>query len=169
MKRFICFFIAAAVLVCLSSCSSNSKEVDFPVSFYYSSKSISYNTSDGVIASEIREYKGYENNLPGLLAMYLSGPLSKDLVSPFPKGTALISLKVHDDEVHILLSEEFAKLTGMDLTIACTCISMTMFGVTDCSSVALQAQNTLLNGVEILRFTPNDMILLDDYVPPTES
>ena len=58
-----------------------------------------------------------------LMEALLAGPDEPSLSSPIPEGTALKSLKVSGRRAQIDLSAQYARLTGIDLSLAdyCSC------------------------------------------------
>lgn len=61
-----------------------------------------------------------------LLEMLLAGPESLELSSPFPRGTALKSLRLEGDLALVDLSEAYGGLSGADLSLADGCIVLTL-------------------------------------------
>lgn len=56
-----------------------------PFAFYYQSAEPQFRTQDGALGYEIRDVDLEQTSLEELLKLYLAGPSSEDLTSPFPK------------------------------------------------------------------------------------
>lgn len=162
MKRAIC--IALALLFLLGGCASGKKE-ETTVSFYYRRLDTVYGTADGVIASEERTLTG---DLNQLLTAYFLGPEDETLTLPFPEGTRLLKYSSKNSVLTLSLSEEFAQLEGMDLTIACACIASTCFALTDIYQVQVTTPGS--DSASGISFTlTRDSLVLFDEITETES
>lgn len=172
MRRGISFFLCIALFLCLNACSSRQEDIINPVSFYYlqvqPAGQIFHGSAESVIAPEIREGHGFSDHLSMLLEQYLTGPVEENLQSPFPAGTTLIEWDADDDVLSITLSDQLAELTGVDLTLACACLSKTCFAYDDYSTVSIQAQNLLLDGKASITMEVNTLLMLDETISGTE-
>ena len=72
-----------------------------------------------------------------LLEALLAGPDEPSLSSPIPEGTALKSLKVSGRRAQIDLSAQYARLTGIDLSLADYCITLTLTQLPDVARVRI--------------------------------
>lgn len=136
MKQLFCFLLALIILLPLFGCSVNTTQnFTAPFAFYYCTKSLSYDTPSGVVAYEMREGSGYENDPAALLELYLQGPVSTQLTSPFPTNVKITHYLATEDRVQIVLSKEFSSLQGIDLTLAATCLAQTIFEMIDTDTV----------------------------------
>ena len=159
MKRLICTLLAASLLLSLlSGCGQEMKE---PVIFYYR-KDAYEEKMVSPIAGEEREVAGHRDNLKYLLSFYLMGPISKDLVSPLPRGTLVYNITQEDTELTIELSNTSALLTYSEFSLACACLSMTCMGLANVENV------TIVSGSRSLTIS-RDNLLLNDTVTPEET
>ena len=157
MKKCCALLLCCMMILTLCGCGSS----DSDILFYYTRREFSYGTQDGVIASEIREAPGHEDDLTYLLTMYLEGPLDQKLSSPFPKGTALEGFTYSDATMYVTLNEAFAQLESMDHTIASACVAYTCFNLTSAESVVIKC-NSEEYGNRSITLSRDDMILFDD-------
>ena len=162
MKKCLIFLLTAALLLALSSCGAG--QAKDPGNFYYRRTEPEYLGSEGIIASEIRDLSDLRGDLGKLLEAYLLGPQSDHLQSPFPRDTRLIEWKHENDVLKITLSEEFAQLSGIELTVACGCIARTFLELTDVSAVQLQVQDALLNSNPFITMARDTLSLSDDGI-----
>ena len=78
-----------------------------------------------------------EDCVRALLEALLAGPDEPSLSSPIPEGTALKSLKVSGRRAQIDLSAQYARLTGIDLSLADYCITLTLTQLPDVARVRI--------------------------------
>lgn len=160
MRKIICIILSLCLLIPLWGCSREQLRV--PGRFYYRQTETKYDTDDGVIASEERELSGMETDLDALFYAYFSGPESAGLESPFPKETFVVNWELKDESLIITMNEAFAALTGVELTIACACISQTFLGLTDVQQVVIQAEDSLLDGAPRVVMSRENLLLKDN-------
>lgn len=148
MRKAICLLLTLLLLLGTCGCSQTDE-----LRFYYPRSEVQYGIPDGVIVSEVRSIEGKDADLTFLLKLYLEGPISHGLYSPFPQGTALESLSYAGGQLFIVLSESFTSLENMDYMIACVCIASTCFGLTDADTVTVKTQHTSIS------LTPDSLML----------
>ena len=128
MKRFVCILcILASILACFG-CSSAKKAIKKPVAFYYLTNPENYQAN--AITPEARESSNYDDDLLGLMQLYVSGPLSNQHINPFPKGTTVQNIILNNVTVEIVLNDSFAELSNVEMTSACACLTMTVLELT---------------------------------------
>ena len=161
MKRILCILLAAVILTSICGCRNREDNIKDPVSFYYCREldKVTYGADDSVVAREIRDSSGMED--AELLALYLRGPQTEGLNRTFPKGVALISFAVEDGTAVIVLSDFFSALTGIDLTLACACLVLTVNALTGTDAITVTTETTLLDGNRSISMTVEDVLLLD--------
>ena len=154
--RIVILVILCAILV---ACGAKTESIN--TDFYFIQSQEDYFLDQGSICAEKRSLAVEPHNIESILQTYLKGPKSSDLTTPFPEETALIRFSTDQASAQIVLSESFSKLTGIDLTLACTCICLTVHELTGYSNVIISAQNTLLDGRKTIDMNANDIILQD--------
>lgn len=162
MRRMICLFFAVMLLFSLCACSERDTDLQVPANFYYCTKTISYDSETGVIGSEVREIKTLANDLTSILNLYLKGPQSDQLVSPFPDGSCVERHSQNGTEITLIMSRPFAQLTGLELTLACACLGKTVFSLTDAQTLTIHADNIYLDGNSHITLTRDSLLLLDE-------
>lgn len=150
MKKWISLLLVILLVFGLWGCR---KEETIP--FYYPRAEIQYGIDNGVIAAEDRNIEGSDQSLEFLLKLYLEGPISQDLRSPFPKGTALENLDRDGDTIIITLSEPFGMLENLEYIIACASVASTCFDLTDSDTV------TIIAGQSEMTLTRDNLVLTD--------
>lgn len=79
-----------------------------------------------------------------LLAQLLAAPASDGLRSPFPAGTKLQKISVAGGRATVDLSEQYAQLSGIDLSVADCCVTLTLTQLT-----GINAVRVTVNGREL--------------------
>ena len=166
MKRFLLLLLVVLLLFASVGCKQNNADFLEPVSFYYcndiAADDPSSNAFYNIFVAETHEGAGYTNNLHALLTLYVQGPIDEALVSPFPTGLRIVSVSENDSGVSIVVSNEMASLTGLDLTIACTCLYMTVVESSSYDSVQISAESVLLDEHEVITMMQDLLILTDE-------
>ena len=166
MKRSVCIILSFLLILSLSACTQQQTKLVDPVRFYYlrvqQADNIHHGTEDSVLFPEEREALGIRRDVTALLKLYLAGPESELYYSPIPAGTELVGWVAEEGVLTITLTEHFADLTGMDLTLACACMTRTFLGLTNADAVKIQIKNRTLDGKSFIIMTLDDLILLDE-------
>lgn len=168
MKRYICIILAIATLMLICSCTSESDEIKNPVTYYYQSAKIDYNSPDGVVKAEIRDSRGHVNDFRYLIEQYLNGPRNYECFSPFPAGTTLEEFDMDEQRVSLILSSHMTTLSGAELMFACACMTKTVIVMTGVTSVQIGTINGTLNGQETITMTADSFVLIDESHLPVE-
>lgn len=168
MKRMIA--IVMIILLIGSACGcGRGNDIRTPVNFYYCTDPVDYNTVNGVISPEVREGDGYDKDLKALLDLYLQGPVTDGLRSPFPSGVFVESITEENAIISICVNRSFSQLTGYHLTLACASLSMTIFDLHECETVRITVSDALLDGSEYIEMQRHDLLLLDEYTTQKEN
>ena len=172
MKRLTAALLLILTVLSMTACAQDEEPVH-PVAYHYlraplDNGEILHGSADSVIAPEIREGDGHQGDLSHLLDIYLLGPLDHDYRSPFPVGTALISITVDGVHASLVLSRQFANHNGIDLTLACACLTMTVMDLTGVETVTISADESQLDGKASITMDRSSMILTDTATPETE-
>ena len=173
MKRVISILLIFVLAFSLAACVYEEEpELVDPVNFYYlrvqDPENLYHGTADSVVLAEQREAFGVRDFLTVLLERYLSGPTSEGLVSPFPAGTKLKAWELSGNMLTLTLSNEIAQLSGMDLTLACACLTVTCLELTDAEAVQIRAESATFGSKASITMTRNDLVLLDEGFVATE-
>ena len=92
-----------------------------------------------------------------LFDLLCSDPSDEDLATCIPDGTSLLSWSIEDSVLSMDLSGEYGTLTGVELTLASWCITLTMCQLDEVSAVRITAEGETLMDDEIL--TPQQVML----------
>ena len=165
MKRLTAILILFAL--CFASGCHSGKSPEIPVKYYYPNATISYGTEDGFLSYEQRE--GIGRSADASIAEYLKGPVDSVYSNPFPKNTKLISFEMQDDIIHLVLSDNYATLTGLHLSVANACLSMTVLELTGANTVSIQCESVQIDGQNSIMITRDSILLYDSNKTTTPS
>lgn len=160
MRKTVSLLIILSMLICLPACGKN--KLKDPGNFYYRRTDTVYVDDNSVIAPEQRELAGMREDIGSVLESYLRGPVSSELESPFPRDVAVVQWSMIGTCLHIEMNESFSQLTGIDLTIACACITRTILELTGAESVQIRAKGAMLDGAKYIRMTNNSISFADN-------
>lgn len=160
MKKLICILLALVMLTGLLGCQG--PELLSPGTFYYYRTDTAFSGTDGVLAPEIRELHGIEDDLDAILALYCQGPVTRGLENPIPKGCAVPTYTRSEDALLLHFPRQFADLSGMELTIAAGCLARTLLPLAGVRMLVLTADGALLDGETSMTVRLEDLGLRDD-------
>lgn len=169
MKKMICILLVLALMLPLAACSEKQEPVQKPVTFYYCRTTPVYGVEDGLIAGETRESAGYEDNLLGLLNRYVSGPVSTDLVRPFPFAARILTYSVEEDAIFMDVSDTFTVLKDTELTLAMACLTKTIYEITGIGTIYVKAETRKFDGIEMITMRIENIYLLDSSKLPADT
>ncbi len=167
MKKWLCVLLLLSLSIGLVACARK-KEPENPVLFYYRTAKVDFFADAGVIESEARDAGSRSGDYEYLLNQYLQGPEGQKLDRTFPAGTAVRSFVLTENSASILLTESFAQLTDMDLSLACACLTLTICQMTGVKQVQIRAESALLGGSEAVIMDYEQLILEDLCRVPVE-
>lgn len=158
-KRLTAVLILLALLIGLMAGCTFIASTKDPLMLYYRRAEIAYE-ENGLIGSENADF-ALERSAEPLADRYFDGPRKDGLVSPFPKGTELVSASVSNGVLSLELTDAFANLSGVDLSLALSCISMTFSQLEGVEAVELSTEHLPISGQAKIRLD-RDQILLED-------
>ena len=154
MKRLLILCCIGCLLLC--GCQLESREDREPVLFYYRQAEFVLGEDNGSIAAEERDGTGHITDMNYLLRLYLTGPLSEDLVCPFPSDVQLSSIRTGQGKVTVTLTGSPEHLPEAQKTLACACLTLTCLDITDANEV------TVLYRERSLTMTRDSLTLIDE-------
>lgn len=162
MKYRIIAALLTLTILC-SGCGILQPEDPHAIVFYYLEKEYRYGQSSSVIVPEQRDPTGQRRDLSYLMALYLMGPTDDEHCMPLPSGTR-IHVKEEPGFVQLELSQAAASLSDSEFSLACACLSMTCFALTEAEEI------TITSAERTITLTRSALMLSDDFVtaPPTE-
>ena len=163
MKRIILILMILVLSISLYGCGQQTEqEIVIPVIFYYHNNLDSKDNFEDVFVLEVREGSHFQNDTLALLNNYFAGPVSEGCVNPFPTGLQAISFEQNENTARIILSDQIAKLSAIDLTMAASCLSLTVFELTPCNTITISAENSLIANQTALVITKDSLLFTDN-------
>lgn len=164
MRKIICICLT---LLMLSGCASTpSAPGEEGVKFYYRNpdEDAAYFSETGIMAAEERSIQWEQQSISGLMEVYLQGPVSAELDSPFPEGLQLLESEIQSDQITLIFDDSLATLSAIGLRIAAGCIARTLWEYGGYETVIFKTQSQLLDGEESLVMHPAKLVLYDQSV-----
>ncbi len=159
MKRLLSFILIACVLICICGCKQETqKQQGSP--FYYCVRELDFHPGSAALAVEYRADVP-QNTLIQAIEIYLNGPLSPDLQSPFPEDLRLIGVYQEDETIYMTFSPELSQLSGLELTMVCGCVTLTVLSLTDAKQAEIRSVTGLLDGQRSIIMDKDTLLLLD--------
>lgn len=169
MKKIICVFLLLACLVSLAGCAEEPEIPENAVTVYYRRNTVAYGSADGVIATGYLDAAGHENDYFYLINQYLNTQPAPEFASTFPLGLTLVSFRLEALTAKVVVSNRMAAFSGLDLTIACTCLTETVMSLTGCQEVIISAESTTLGGKNFITLSKDSYLLIDSSGTAVES
>ncbi len=154
MKRLIAVLLLAALL-----CGCGSQTVTRTATFYYCRTEPEYTGTEGVIAPEEREIS---SDLLTSLQSYCAGPSEPSLNSPLPRGCTPLAARVENGVLYLHFDAKLARLDGIDLTLAASCLARTFLPMTRAGKLVLTAEGTRIYGQHAITLGLDELDLQDD-------
>ena len=127
MRRML---LLALALTLLCACAPPAEEAEGArYELFYASEPSEHPGGDAIASAEIRlndPSQDSEALARRLAEALLDAPEDAGLLSPFPEGTRLRKLTVARGRATVDLSAEYARLSGVDLSIADYCLTLTL-------------------------------------------
>ena len=161
MKRVLTLMLALCLI--FSGCGAQKTNGQGnQVLFYYEQRGASELTADSMIASESRNT--YAGALGPVLELYFRGPKQDSLISPFPDGTEVISVSQENGTTELTLSNAFFSLQGVNLAVACACLTQTVCAYTGERTMTLSDELGRIH----MELTPDSFLIQDKYQSDTD-
>lgn len=109
---------------------------------YYSA--LSDEKGESAVEGEYHTLAAGGEAVPGLMGLLLSQPDSPQLTSPFPSGLQLLDWQLEEGRLHLDLSDRYYSLSGVDLTLADACLTLTF-----CQLEAVESVYVTVEGHEL--------------------
>lgn len=155
--------LSAAALACLLAVAAGCAappaegESDGAYCVYYSA--LSDQQAFSSVDWEVHTLEQGAEPVPALVELLLEGPEDPQLTSPFPHGVQLLSWSLEEGRLHLDLSEQYGGLTGVDLTVADTCLALTLCQVEGVDRVYVTVEGSELPYRPIRQLREEDVLL----------
>ena len=169
MKRWIAAILIVAAVICAAGCVSTARHAPEGVALavYYAADPKETPGGDILTAAQVSwaEQADRPAQMQARKAMELLLGQCEEagFSSPLPEGTRLLSCTVDGSTAVVDLSAEYGQLTGMKLTIADYCVTLTLTQIEPVRMVRI-----LVNGQELSRGHGSTLLAGDALLTSTE-
>lgn len=163
MRRFLCLMLIVSTVV-LTGCGNRFiSSYENPVYFYYPLTNIDLYSDGSTLGYETRAGAEF-STVSELLDIYFQGPESDEFYSPFPDNIALVDTKISETHIRITLNDKFGDALGLQLTIATSCLALTLINSLSFTGVDIDILS--LDGTVARSFSlsKDNITLTDPYV-----
>ena len=171
-RRYFPGLLALAVLAaaCAARPAGESEETGWPLYF------LAEDSAGGDAIQVSREELGLAENPPlpeaarAIVERLLSGSSDGRFLSPLPAGTELIGVEIRDRVVYLDFSGQLGNLSGVDLTLADYCLTLSLTALEGISAVRILSQGRPLGQQPKQIFYERDVLLStrDDVLQTVE-
>lgn len=174
MRRLIALLTALALTLSLVGCMAASQaeaRAENSYALYFREKDLSTVRGGDAIRTESIQLDGSEEMgtqqlAEALLSRLLSGPTDETLENPIPEGTQMLSCMIRGARAMVDFSSAYGTLSGVALTLADYCTTLTLTQIPGISSVSITVRGQQLAYRDKQTFTRSDALLtsLEDVV-----
>lgn len=170
-KLILCALALSLLLPGCAYAARQSQAAENACALYYVEADLGAAAGTDAVRAETAVLDGFQE-LEGLDAVerltqrLLRGPADETLKSPFPVGTQLIAARLEDGCAVIDLTYPYSTLSGISLTLADYCITLTLTQLPAVSSVSVTVRGQELAYRSTQSFTAEDLLLssMEDVV-----
>lgn len=161
MKRKGTALLLCAALMAAGGCAAQpdaagkGDETEYLV--YYSA--LSDQRGESAVEGERHTLPQHQNQVSALMEALLEGPDSPRLTSPFPDGLQLLDWQLEEGRLHLDLSEQYYSLSGVDLTLADACLTLTFCQLEEVESVYVTVEGRELPYRATQQLSTGDILL----------
>ena len=134
-----------------------------PVRFYFPREDIDLYNQEEALDFEIREGASFASKAD-LLQAYFMGPGSNDLYSPFPPEGEVLDYSISGTRIRVTLSQNYNQLIGLQLTMATSCLALTLLSCGDVSVVEINIPAADGSVTRSFSLSRDNIVLTDSYV-----
>ena len=161
MKRVVAMVLCLIFTAALCGCKKKDAEIQVPVNYYYCKNEYSYNSDSGIFCVEIHEGVDFRANTKRMLDSYLLGPYIDGCINLLPENTRLVCCEMKDNALNLRFSEELSQLSGVRISMFCSCVTMTVADYTQIETVIFSAENSQLDNKDEIILNVADIAITD--------
>lgn len=158
MRRLLPLF-AALSLLCACSGTAASDPTP-PAGGYLLYFRTTQDSAPSALSAEAWTPGAGEEDLPrAAVEALLDGPHRDGLTSPFPAGVELLDLSLQDGVLYLDLSEQYDALSGMSLTLANACFTLTLCQLEGVDALSISVEGMEQESQSGTLHTPEQLLL----------
>ncbi len=166
MKKFLILLLSLALLLSACDSSSDRKPMLQPVTFYYRTAVTTFSSDSGVIRGEQRDLGVELYSDTELFQLYLLGPKSEDLISPFSHDTDLVSVQRGGGMLEIRLVRNANSPEEFSHALSYACLAKTGLALEGVRKVRILVNSRGGATLEDLVLSESDILLFDSGTAP---
>lgn len=124
---------------------------------YYSA--LSNEEGESAVEGESHVLSQGQKTVPGLMELLLEQPQSPELTTPFPSGLQLLDWQLKEGVLHLDLSDQYYNLSGVNLTLADACLTLTLCQLEEVDSVYVTVEGHELPYRAIQQLSAENILL----------
>ena len=162
IRRMTALLLFAVILSLFAGCGTEPENKDTKaVEVYYVTELNGAGNIDPIRAEthQIPEGLSIAEMAKTIVTLLLDGPQSLELSNSFPAGTRVLSCNVEAGHALVNLSEQYGELSGMDLTIADYCITLSLCQLDGIETVSVTVNGKPLPYRDRQVFSAEDVLL----------
>ena len=171
-NRLLCLLLALTLTLsgCAAAAAATAAQEEKNCQLYYLVRDLDRAAGGDAIAGEVSTLPKESDSPTGtqaeeLMNALLSGPAGSDLQSPFPEGTRLLGVEIRGSHAKVDLSSAYRNLSGIDLTLADYCVTLTLSQLPGVSVVRITVEgqelayrsHSLLRSQDLLMTSEDDV------------
>lgn len=155
--QITCQLLTVAML--LGGCLPAETKAEKPINFYYLHSEIGYRADQDILVPQVWDAADHFGDMRYILESYLQAPVPDGMVSPFPRGLSLVAVWSVGDCLYVKLNEQITTLSGLELTLACSCIAKTCFELSAHEQVRISSAGGSLDGADYITIHADSLLL----------
>ena len=157
MRRLLPLLTALSLLcACTGADTPSATPAEGSYLLYY----LAQDGSPSALDSESWTPVAGEEDLPrAAVEALLDGPDTEGLTTPFPAGTELRSLTLEDGVLSLHLSEQYDGLSGISLTLANACFTLTLCQLEGVDALSITVEGIENESLPRTLYTPDQLLL----------
>ena len=159
-RRGIALALCAALLAaggCASQTPDGSGGEGREYLIYYSA--LSDPAGESAVEGELRTLPRDQQTVPGLVELLKQQPQSDTLTAPLPGGLRLLDWQLEEGRLTLDVSDHYYSLSGVDLTLADACLTLTLCQLEEVDSVYITVEGHELPYRAIQQLAAGDILL----------
>lgn len=159
-KRGIAMALCAALLAaggCAAGTPSPDGVEEGSYLIYYSA--LKDPDGESAVEGEYRSLPEGQEAIPGLVELLRQQPQTEGLTPALPAGLRLLDWQLEEGRLQLDVSEHYYSLSGVDLTLADACLTLTLCQLEEVDSVYLTVEGRELPYRTIQRLTAGDILM----------
>lgn len=158
-RRWIALLLCTALLAAGGCVSRNHPAGGKGQTYLIYYSALSDEEGESAVEGETHTLADGVEAVPGLMDLLLAAPTSPQLTSPFPDELQLLDWQLEEGRLHLDLSDHYYTLSGVDLTLADACLTLTFCQLEEVESVYVTVEGHELPYRTTQQLSTGDILL----------